>query len=322
MISNLPILAEITSYAEEPVMKPSDNKNPEFQVPVSDQEGKFLLPTSAANARKLLKNADARVQSKNPFSISLNKNVETPNTQRRLNMRSTNLHEFFKESKALYIQNVTNPIGNVSLEFRELSGMVTPVSIPSTRNPVILTDYVTFDVVKASAEFFKYLRPTSTSGAKLQLLTEEEFNSYYEKRAKDLEVGSVEEAIVESQQKVEKLMQKEKIVSEAEARAPQEGMSTLMKPEVSSRVISTCQQLDPTNPSQISAKEALDEFNNLELSSLDYDYIVNHVVVGKGNDLVRKWAVQKMQATADASGIIQTSDAPKKRTRLKQPAEA
>lgn len=314
-------MVERTSYTEEPVMKPSDNKNPEFNIPVSDYEGKFLMPTSPANARKLLKDDKARVQSKKPFSISLNKNIESPNTQRRLNMRSTNLHEFFREPKTLYIQNVTNPIGNVSLEFREQSGQITPVSIPSTRNPVILTDYVTFEVVKASPEFFKYLRPTVTSGAKLQLLTEEEFNSYYEQRAKDLEAPSVEVVIAESQQKVDKLMQREVIVSESEVKAPKDG-STLMKPEVHTRVISTCQQLDPTNSSTITAKEALDEFNNLELTSLDYDYIVNHVESGKGNDLVRKWAVQKMQAAASHSGIIQTSDAPKKRTRIKQSAEA
>jgi hypothetical protein len=296
------------------------NKNPGIRVIVQDSEGKFLLPTSAALARKLLRSDAAKVQSKNPFSISLNKTVESQNTERK--MRSTNLHEFFKEPKSLYVQNVTTPIGNVSLEFRELSGQITPVSIPSTRNPVILTDYVTFDVVKASAEFFKYLRPTATSGAKLQLLTEDEFNSYYAQRAKELAVPSVQDAIAESQQKVDQLMQKPHIVSETEARAPREGNTTL-PPEVNPRVISTCQQLDPSNSSKISAGEALEEFKNLELATIDYNYIVTNcfslVEGGKGNDLVRKWAVNKMQSASAGDDIIQTSDEPKaKRTRLKQ----
>lgn len=310
------------AITEEPVMKLS-NKNPDIQVPVQDLEGKFLLPTSPANARKLLKDDKAKVQSKKPFSISLNKNIESPNTQRRINMRSTNLHEYFKESKAIYVQNITNPIGNVSLEFREVSGEITSFLVPSTRNPVILTDHVTFDVIKSSAEFRKYLKPTPTSGAKLQLLSEDEYLSYYEKRAKELEVESVQDVIDESQQKVEELMQRPKIITEAEAHAPTDG-SSMLAPEVNTRVISTCQQLDPTNSSRLSAGEALDEFKNLELGQLDYEYIISHcyhtVAGGKGNDLVRKWAVQKLGAKAGDSGIIQTSDEPKKRARIKPAA--
>lgn len=305
-------------------MKPS--KPMEFHVPVQDKEGKFLLPTSPANARKLLKEEKARVQSKNPFSISLNKNVEVPNTQRRLNMRTNNMHEFFREPKALYVQNVTNPIGNVSLEFRDQSGLIIPVKIPSTRNPIILTDHVTFEIVKQSAEFLKYLKPTVTSGAKLQLLTEDEFQAYYEQRAKELEASSIQEVITESQEKVEKLMQKEIIVTEEEARAPKEG-STAMEPEVNTRVIATCQQLDPANSSKISAREALDIFNTLEVTTIDLDYIVSHcydlVEGGKGNSLVRKWAVTKLSSMSGDNGIIKTSDGPKaKRTRIKQSAEA
>ena len=67
--------------------------------------------------------------------------------------------------------------------------------------------------------------------------------------------------------------------------------------------------------------EALDEFKNLELGQLDYEYIISHcyhtVAGGKGNELVRKWAVQKLGAKAGDSGIIQTSDEPKKRARIK-----
>jgi hypothetical protein len=304
-------------------MKPS-NKNPEFNVLVSDVEGKFLLPTSSANARKLLKNDKANVQSKKPFSISLKKSIDSPDTQRRLNMRTMNLHNFFKESKAIYVQNITNPIGNISLEFRDQSGLIIPVKIPSTRNPIILTDQVTFDVVKQSAEFLKYLKPTATSGAKLQLLEEEEFNAYYENRAKELEATSVQDVITESQAKIDKLMQKEIIVSEEDARGPKEGDRTLLEPEVHTRVIATCQQLDPSNSSKISAREALDEFNTLELSTIDYDYIISHcydlVEGGKGNNLVRKWAVNKLSALNSNSGIIQTADGPKKRTRIKQSA--
>lgn len=305
-------------------MKPS--KPTEFQIPVQDKEGKFLLPTSPANARKLLKEEKAVIQSKNPFSISLNKNVEFPNTQRRLNMRISNYHDFFKESKAIYIQNVTDPIGNVSLEFRDNAGLVIPVKIPSTRNPIILTDLVTFDVVKNSADFLKYLKPTATSGAKLQLLSEMEFETYYKNRAKELEVESVQQVIAESQQKVEKLMQQEIIVTEEEARPPRNGDSTLLEPEVNTRVIATCQQLDPANSSKITSREALDVFNTLSLTTVDYDYIVSHcydlVAGGESNKLVRKWAVNKMSAMRSDSGIIKTAEEPKKRTRMKHSTEA
>jgi hypothetical protein len=306
-------------------MKPS--KQTEFSIPVQDLEGKFLLPTSPANARKLLKDDKAKVKSKQPFSISLNKNIETLNTQRRNNMRSVNLHNYFIEAKNIYVQNITNPIGNISLEFRDQSGMIIPVKIPSTRNPVILTDLVTFDIVKNSAEFRKYLKPTATSGAKLQLLTEDEFNSYYTKRAKELEVSSVQDVIAESQAKVEKLMQQEFIVTEEEVKLSKEKEYTTLEPEVNTRVISTCQQLDPTNSSKISAREALDEFNTLELGTADYDYIVSHcydlVEGGTQNKLIRKWAMGKMAALGSGNtGIIETSDKPvtKKRTRIKTEA--
>lgn len=297
----------------------NNNKN---SVLVLDSGGLMLLPTTPASARMLLQSGGAVVRSKKPFSIQLTKKVNSLNTEKK--MRTVNLHNFFKESKAIYVQNVTNPIGNISLEFRDQSGLIIPVKIPSTRNPIILTDQVTFDVVKQSAEFLKYLKPTATSGAKLQLLEESEFNAYYENRAKELEATSVQEVITESQAKIDKLMQKEIIVSEEEARAPKEGDRTLLEPEVHTRVIATCQQLDPANSSKISAREALDEFNTLELSTIDYDYIISHcydlVEGGKGNNLVRKWAVNKLSALNNNSGIIQTADGPKKRTRIKQSA--
>jgi hypothetical protein len=277
-------------------MNGPSNKNKE--VLVLDGDGKYLLPTTPALARKLLNEGKARVVSKDPFSISLFKNVESPNTSRRYEtMKAINLHEYFNVSKAVYIQNISDPIGVISLTFKKLNGEIIPCPILSSRNPIILTDKVAFEDIKESIEFRTYLRANSYGPAKLQLLTEEEFNGYYDRRAKEIG-ASTSELIEETHRKAESIAAREKIVTEKEAFVDPRTMDhSILEPEVNTRVISTCQQLDPSNPSKISARDAIDTFNSLNMTQVDYDYILSNCFdrLEKNNAVIRKWAMGRLK---------------------------
>lgn len=275
-------------------MNPS-NKMAEGVI-VLDSEGKFLEPTHPANARRLLESGQAKIKTKKPFTIVLNKIISTPDVQRRTTMGKVNIFEYFREPKAVYIQNISSPIGVLSLEFKTDHEILT-YRVPANRNPVILSDFIPFDAIKNSGNFLKFLQSYSSHPARLQLLTEEEFLAFYQDMREVLGASSVEEVIEEVQIKAGEFN------TAVASKMPTENMNVnaevkgAVMAEVNPRVMSLCQQLDPANPSNVGPKEALDILGGLDITAMDCDYVLSHTYdhVKKENSLIRRWALQRQQ---------------------------
>lgn len=282
------------------------SKDGHGRVLVIDENGSYLVPTSSANARRLLKLKQAKIETIKPFTIRLTKTVLNPNITRRQEKMKINLYEYFAEPHAIYVQNISNPIGVISLEFRTKTGQVIPFRVPANRNPIRLTDKVPFDVIKDCINFLDFLNPSAYGPAKLQLLTEEEYDGYYTSMQKLTEINAKQLA-AEAQEKALQVQNAytshEKIVPDSLTKP----VEYTIEPQVSPKVISTCQLLNPDtneNPTPMGAREALDILNSLSLTMIDYDYIMGHTYdhIKKENGMIKKWAMQRQQTQLQDSG--------------------
>lgn len=295
------------------------------EVLVQDIEFKFLAPTTRANARRLLKEAEARIVSYTPFTIQLLKLVPNINhLKRSLNggskMRVSNFHDFFSTPKAIFVQNISNPVGVISLSFKKANGDVSFCKLPANRNPVILTNIINFDDIKGNGAFLKFLQPSSTGPARLQLLSEEEFNSFYEQKAEDYGVATIDEAIEEAQFKAQAFNSGLPVQDQFAPRIPA-GTAPEVIPvktnTVNPKVVAICQQLHPSSVPLMSTKDAMDTFNAMDLDLLDYRYIVSNCYDAENpnNALLGKWATKRLGGIPEVSdGIIRE---PKKAGRPK-----
>lgn len=94
-------------------------------------------------------------------------------------MAIRNFTEAFKEERDVYVQNLAN--AQVSCEFPLGEGRSEGFTFPHSRDPINLTQHIPFGAIKSSMDFRKMLsrRPPA-----LQLLTQEEYEAFYAKRAK------------------------------------------------------------------------------------------------------------------------------------------
>lgn len=300
------------------------------RVLVIDEDGMFLIPTTSANARRLLKEKKARIETYKPFTIKLTKTISNLDVQGRIkNMKIQNLHEFFAEPKPVYIQNTSEPIGVLSLEFKSQDGDVIPFKVPANRNPINLTNVVDFEIIKRSAIFKRFLQPTPFGPSKLQILSEPEYITFYEKRRRDLGVKSSNQVMQQAEEDAAKFNisyeTKEKIVPEREAMTMDQlrGVGDNDIPEVIPKVVSICLQLDPENANPLSPREALDTLSSLNLKLIDLDYIIGHTYdhIRKENVVIRKWAIQRQLdfGNQENSGIITEEVAVGKKKRGRKP---
>ena len=289
-------------------MSPSKQNGRVF---VLDHDGKYLVPTSPANARRLLKKGEAEVKFKNPFTIILLKQVSQPNLEKRRNkMKITNFYDFFSVPKAVYVQNISNPIGILSLEFPKRNGQYISFKVPANRNPINLTNTVPFESIRESESLMRFLQPTPYGPPKLQLLTDDEYNAFYEAQQKilDTEADTLKEtAQLAAMQINTSYDMRERVVPETATRVDFDKMA--VEPQVNPKVLSTCQMLNPDtneNPTPLSAREALDIFNSLSLTMIDYEYIIGHTYshLKKENEVLRKWAFQRQGSVNQNTGII------------------
>lgn len=281
------------------------------RVFVLDYDGKYLIPTSSANARRLLKKGEAKVKFKSPFTIILLKQILNLDIQRRNDtMRVTNFYEFFSVPKAVYIQNISNPIGVLSLDFPKRNGQSIAFKVPPNRNPINLTNSVPFESIRESESFMRFLQPGPYGSPKLQLLTEEEYDAFYMAQQKilDTEAETLKsEAEVAASQVNMSYESRQKIVPDIFPTPDYDKMA--VEPQVNPKVLSVCQMLNPDtkeNPTPLSAREALDTFNSLSLTMIDYDYILGHTYdhIRKENGVIRKWAMQRHLSLGTQEQIV------------------
>lgn len=105
-------------------------------------------------------------------------------------MPVTNWTEFFRQHRDIYVQNISS--AQVSLEFELSPGHIVGHLFTHTRNPVNLTQHIPFEAIQQSVNFRKMLnrRP-----AVLQVLTEEEYQAYYARKATEWRLPDASAAI-------------------------------------------------------------------------------------------------------------------------------
>lgn len=90
---------------------------------------------------------------------------------------------FFQEERDIWVQNVSAT--QLSLQFEVAQGTIQGVLIPMGADPMCLTQEVPFDAIKKSMDFRRFLNRSPTI---MKVMTEDDVQSYYRKKAEDMRV--------------------------------------------------------------------------------------------------------------------------------------
>jgi hypothetical protein len=275
----------------------------EKNIPVLDQDNKFLSKTSPAKARILIKKGRALVFNKDPFMIKMLGDGEMKMQAKRtaaglMGTSITNFTKYFAEEREVYVQNMGST--QISLSFPDGMGDHAYVIIPRTRKPFNLTQHVPFEAIKRGMDFRKII---NRKPPLLRLIEEEEFIEYYEKLS-DRNNTSFETELGKAQDLQNVLMNKPVLSSDRMQREMEEKleekMEELEKPvEMHPQVIGLCAQADKSQGAQrINAGDFIEELESLELDLTvdDYEFVATRGVY----KLVKNFAAKKLEElTAD-----------------------
>jgi len=205
---------------------------------------------------------------------------------------------YFKEEKDVYIQNVSP--GQVSLQFGR-GDDAQGYTLRRKRDPINLTNYIPFKKIAESTDFRRML---ARKPALFNLLTEEQYQSYFQAKAK-VDKVSVDEAIANAE-----AVANHKVVAPVKTTAPaDEEENTASKVEreedvVNPRVIHLCHQATSGEipvSERMKPAELLQELKDLESEFKfdDLEYVLAHIQV----KAIRSWAtgLQKSLTAAKAS---------------------
>lgn len=295
----------------------------EFQVTVLDQEQRFLEYTHPAVARRLLREGSASIWTKHPFAIKLNKVVKQPNYQGSNQMQIPSFTQFFRDEREIYVQNVAD--AQVSVTFEVATGHVESYLFADTRDPVNLTTYFPFAVVKNSMDLRKMLQ---RKPAALKMLSEEEYKAYYADRAKrsnlttvdakGKKIPDVDAAIQRAEEERQGVLQRMPITDERpkpikdlkseddspddddDSPVPVRGRNLQPEDLINPRILHLCNQVkgELTDQEKMPANQLLEELHKLEpkLVATDWEYVANH---GHYKS-VRNFAKKKITSAATA----------------------
>lgn len=264
----------------------------EREVLVLDADRRFLEYTHPAVARKLIKDGQAVVYSRDPFAIQIKKSVESPDRRRRnkeIMAQITNYTEFFKEERDIFVQNVSNC--QVSVSF-DVGGHTESFLFPNSKDPVNLTRYIPFAAIKGSMDLRKMLNRVPPA---LVLLKEEEYKMYFARQAETHGLSSVDEAIdnaerrrqaVQNHQplpnapepvKIHEVIEDGKHLGERKIVRPTEQVSE--NEEINPKILHLCLQVHPSVPDQakMTAAQLLEELDLMTgLRMEDWEYVQSH----------------------------------------------
>jgi len=233
-------------------------------VLVLDSDQKALSYTSNAKARILLRKNKALVYHKDPFVLQLTETEgEGEEQMSKINsgVRGSSIlsfTKFFAEERDIYVQNLGST--QISLSFPGIGDEKHYHTIPATRRPYNLTQYIPFESIKNSEVLRKMVnrRP-----AILALISEEECEQFYVDLSNrngttvDDEVGKTSALVLRLEQKPQ--ISTDLIKKDAE-NLLQKKIEILEKPpEINARVIGLCAEADKDQGhSRISAEDFLD----------------------------------------------------------------
>jgi hypothetical protein len=276
---------------------------------VLDNQGTVLEPTAQGKARKLLRNKQAAIHSREPFAIRLNKTVD--DTPRNTHMSIINFTKYFEKERDVYIKNISGE--QVSVTFDLGGNRSEGFLFPPTKDPLDLSRAIPFQAIKNSMDLRKMLnrRPPV-----LQLMSEEEFLGHYELAAKRLSLRTpagkpdVDAAINAAEELRARLANKTMVLDDAPEPEPIHDVieddplsgkrtvrsrSEMSEEElINPKILHLCHQVSPqiTDKEKIPAQQLLDELKNLgDLKVDDYEYIRSHGWYKS----VKNWAKQEIE---------------------------
>lgn len=228
-------------------------------------------------------------------------------------MPITNWTEFFREEHDIYVQNIAN--AQVSIDFEMAPGMIQGFLFPHSRHPVNLTQHIPFNAIKSSTSLRKMLnrRPPA-----LQLLSETEFNAYYQSkaaewklpdpvaavsRAEEIRLGIADHTAFATNEKPTPIHQVVEDGKQMGERKTVRAFDSVSSDEIiHPRVLHVCNQVNPEIPDaqKMSAGAMLEEFDKVshELKLDDYEYIRGH----------GWWKTVKTWAKGQAAAMASTSE--------------
>jgi len=238
-----------------------------------------------------------------------------------------NFTDYFRNEKDVYVQNLAN--AQVSCEFPLGQNRIEGFTFPHNRDPINLTQHIPFHAIKDSMDFRKMLgrRPPA-----LQLLTEDEYNVFYSKKAAQQGLvdsagkPDIDAAIDSSEEKRRRMADKNlrEKVTDREPEPIHEIIESGSGPKgathfgernrvaaremvseddiINPRVLHLCNQVKQEIPEEerMPAKDLLDELQSLpDLKIDDLEHIRAHGFYKS----VKKWSKQKMSEMSDKDEV-------------------
>ena len=266
-------------------------------IPVLDHNDRFLSNTTPAKARMMLRDGKATIFNDNPFMIKKNGELKgnMPNkrkTKARVDF-ITNFTKYFAKEAEVYIQNLGST--NISLTFK-YEGEDIYVSVPKTRKPLNLTQYVPFDGIKNSPAFRKMINRNPPI---IRLMDEKEYLAYYNDLSEKYGTEPVDE-MRKAQDVFDALMGKrapssQELKQEMEEQLTAKEEALLNAQEPNSKVVGLCAKADKDQKEmRITEREFLEELEVLEgdLTVEDWEYVSTKGVYRK----VKKFASDQVDA--------------------------
>ena len=261
-------------------------------IPVLDQQNRFLSYTSPAKARILVKDSRATIFSKNPFMLKLKGEIgeNTMVSVKKHGGLITNFTKYFSEPCEIYVQNMSST--QISITFPGFGpGGDFHITLPRTKKPYNLTQDVPFERIASSTDFRSLVNRRNPP--LLRLIDEDEFIEYYERLA-DRNGTSFEEEMQKALDIKNNIANKVKLPSEAMQRTYEKRLEDkveqLEKPEeIHPQIVGLCAQADKDMGNQrMSADDFIDELDVLmpDLTAEDLEFVMTKGVYKK----VKKFA--------------------------------
>ncbi len=294
-------------------------------VMVNDAEGQVLENTRPGKARRLI--AEKLIAEKKAVLIE----TEPPLIKLRkivtiykggTNMDIGSINKYFAANKNIFVHNVSGT--QISLTFYRPDGRSEPFTIPNTKIPICITQYVPFSLVIESTDF---RRMVQRRPPRIKLLTEEEYTQTITSMARVMG-ASIEDLEKKADEAIRYVT--EKLIPVAKSDIKVEGMAaardaikhpvtTLADTEkfqpptglpeeqeikepgvigVSPKVLGLCMKLEEAakaGDTKVFATDMIMQMNDLSLTAEDLHYLIDNAVVKR----VKKWATEKLSEVSE-----------------------
>lgn len=231
--------------------------------------------------------------------------------------------DYFKEERDIYVQNISSY--NISINFDAGGGQFMSHTFMPTRDPVNLTVYIPFKSIANSNEF---RRMVNRQPKVLQLLTHDEYVQYYERQAASKNLRSVEEAIMQAQQRAEDRgftappREEDSAEEQQESKRDTKGNYLSEEEVIHPRILNLCLQVHPSVPEnqKMPASDVLAELDLLsdQLKFDDWEYVYSHGYYKS----VKNFAKQRRDAASASPEPDKTKAASSKPATKPKPAKA